>query len=110
MIAPEHLCQQHLLGEHVELHMLVGHLKKGRSVDGFVANNLIDTSQIQSRHEVIANEMLRRNLNHKSPLEYTHKHPVGYVGVDQSYLDLIDRCEACRQSINRRIYGYKGDK
>lgn len=32
MVPPELMCRQHLLGEHVELHMFVGAINKGTSV------------------------------------------------------------------------------
>ena len=32
LVPPSHMCRKHLLGEHVELHMLLGTLKKGKSI------------------------------------------------------------------------------
>ena len=40
-INPEKLCKNHLLGEHVEMHKLVGNLTKGRSVQGYIYLGLI---------------------------------------------------------------------
>lgn len=33
-INPRYMCRKHLLGEHVETHMLVGSLRKEKSVQG----------------------------------------------------------------------------
>lgn len=40
MLPPETMCRKHLLGEHVELHMLLGTMKRGRRIDGFLAGKL----------------------------------------------------------------------
>jgi hypothetical protein len=36
MVWPELMCRKHLLGEHVEIHMLLGALNKGHRVQGFI--------------------------------------------------------------------------
>ena len=69
MIDPKKMCDQHLLGEHVELHMLVGSIKKGISLNGYVRNGLIEPKSIIKRHEQLAKEMKRRGMNHRSPLK-----------------------------------------
>lgn len=35
LVPPSHMCRKHLLGEHVELHMLLGTLKKGNPSPAF---------------------------------------------------------------------------
>ena len=42
MLPPEMMCRKHLLGEHVELHMLLGSLRRGKNIDGFLAGKLVD--------------------------------------------------------------------
>lgn len=42
MLPPQLLCRQHLLGEHKELHMLYGTLKRGRSIASFLEKRIID--------------------------------------------------------------------
>lgn len=39
MLPPETMCRKHLLGEHVELHMLLGSLRRGKNIDGFLAGS-----------------------------------------------------------------------
>ena len=34
MLPPECMCRKHLLGEHVELHMLLGSMRRGKSIEG----------------------------------------------------------------------------
>ena len=36
MLPPKGLCRKHLLGEHVELHMLLGSMRRGKNIDGFL--------------------------------------------------------------------------
>ena len=102
LIPPRLLCLKHLLGEHVELHMLVATIEKRKcSLQGYVDNKLIDTSKIQERHEELVAEMLRRGYNHKSPLHYEDKLGVGIgiIKLEESLAELTRRCSACRQLV-----------
>jgi hypothetical protein len=99
MVNPKILCRQHLLGEHKELHMIAGCMKRNKNIDGFVKNGLIDTSKVMSRHVEIVAEMQARGYNHHSPIEhqlpdkYLHR---GSVSVEKSKADLISRCSNCK--------------
>jgi len=96
MVNPVLMCRQHLLGEHKELHMMVGVLKKGYSIDGYVKKGLIDPSKIRDRHEVLVTEMERRGYNHQSPLPDDFPaphHPT--MSLKESRTDLVGRCEEC---------------
>lgn len=99
MVDPTLMCNQHLLGEHVELHMLVGAIEKGltRSVEGLARHGLVDTSQIEPRHEVIVQEMIARGMRHHSPLTYVDVLGLGSVDVEQSLWEMYRRCRQCRQ-------------
>ena len=99
MVNPKNMCRKHLLGEHVELHMLVGSIKKKQSLQGFIKNKLIDTSKIQARHDALVKEMERRGYNHKSPLTYDDKLNLGKVNSKESYKELLRRCPDCRKIV-----------
>jgi len=96
-VKPELLCMQHLLGEHVEMHMFVGTIKRGISIDGYLENGLIDTDKIQERHDALAAEIERRGGNHKSPLEFEDPHNAQSINVDDNLKELARRCENCRR-------------
>lgn len=96
MVDPRIMCRKHLMGEHVELHMLVGSLNKQKSVAGFVAKGLIETASIHNRHKTLVAEMERRGYNHKSPLPSFAPVELGNVDTDKSLQDLTSRCETCR--------------
>ncbi|MFW6028856.1 MAG: pyrimidine dimer DNA glycosylase/endonuclease V [Halanaerobiales bacterium] len=97
----KNLCNQHLQGEHVEIHMLAGTLKKKMSVKGYIDNNLIEVSSMKQRHDEIAKEMVRRGMNHKSPLEvpdYSYlpkKHKKYKIDIDSAEKELKSRCNDC---------------
>ena len=98
MVPPEIMCRQHLLGEHVELHMLVGSIKKGRSIDGFLAQRILEPSAINERHEALTVEMTQRGYSHKSPLivpELSHQANQIMVDAGASLLELLRRCPNC---------------
>ena len=48
-VSPDVMCRQHLLGEHVEMHMVVGSINRGKSITGYTSNGLLDTRHIQHR-------------------------------------------------------------
>lgn len=111
MVDPKILCRQHLLGEHKELHMMVGHFKKKYKIDGYIRNNCIEPLSIISRHIELLNEMIARGYNHKSELilnindiSYLGKEIIEYkVNKDNSLLDLIGRCKECKDRFDRTI-------
>lgn len=96
MVDPRRMCDQHLLGEHVELHMLVGTLRRGRSVAGFVANRLIEVASVRARHAALVREMRRRGFRHASPLPRFRAQRLGRVPRRASLRELRRRCPACR--------------
>ena len=60
MIDPKLLCNRHLAGEHVEHHMFLGTMKKGKSLDGYFKNNLLQLKDLIKRHDILAEEMKRK--------------------------------------------------
>ena len=69
MLPPEGMCRKHLLGEHVELHMLLGSMRRGKSIGGFLSGGLVDPQLVFARHEELVAEMHRRGFKHTSPIE-----------------------------------------
>lgn len=98
MVEPSVLCRQHLLGEHKELHQLVGAIRKGRwnVIEGHANLGQVETRSIIERHDELVLEMTRRGMNHKSPLPPFEASDFGEVDVLDSLLDLTDRCKRCR--------------
>lgn len=100
-IDPVKLCQQHLLGEHAELHQEVGtllnHPHGEAIVRGHAEKGQVDTSLIQERHDELAVELQRRGLNHESPLDFNDTLGIGYVDVEANKIDLAERCEDCKE-------------
>lgn len=110
MVDPRVMCRRHLLGEHVELHMFVGHINKGRSITGYIENNCIQPRDIHSRHRDVVKEMKHRGFNHQSPLpQYSL---VGtlvrfidtIVDSNKSLKDLISRCPYCLRRYNESLH------
>src|ERR1051325_3887978 len=66
MVDPRVLCRKHLLGEHVELHMLVASMRNGISLQGFFDNKLIETHNVVRRQDQLVREMKRRGFKHAS--------------------------------------------
>jgi hypothetical protein len=102
-VDPEVMCDQHLLGEHNEMHMLTAGIRKhphGEAIaKGHAEKQQVNTSLIQERHDELAEEMERRGMNHDSPLDYEDELNVGEVDVDRHLQMLADRCGECRERI-----------
>lgn len=99
MVPTEIMCRNHLLGEHLEIHMFVGCLKKGKSLKGYIDKGLVEISHILTRHHYLVEEMKRRGYNHKTPIG---DYPIdidnnGNVDIEKSLKDLLSRCENCRE-------------
>ena len=101
MVDPGVMCRKHLLGEHVELHMMAGHLQLGRKVDGYVRENCVQPRSIAARHKALIAEMTRRGYKHASLLHQpkiaVHQHPEAVVDAASSLADLVGRCSECRE-------------
>jgi hypothetical protein len=111
MIDPLLLCNKHLLGEHGEIHKHRHNFVKQHSIKGRIAPVVqIEPLAMKERHDVLAVEMLRRNMNHCSDYEQPE---LSYLDdadccatVDklQSINDLMIRCHDCATRISN-AYG-----
>lgn len=97
-VDPEILCRNHLLGEHLEMHMFHGCMKQGKKLDGYIRKGLVEIHCIKQRHDELCKEMKRRNYNHISPLEEVDRLSFGgEVNVSASLVDLLSRCPKCKK-------------
>lgn len=100
MVPPHMLCRAHLLGEHRELHALVGMIEKGISLEGYVKTGLVETGLIWARHENLVREMLARGYQHHSPLKRLYRPSLGRVDGRANVAELHRRCANCRERID----------
>ena len=77
------------------MHMFLGAYKKGKSLEGFIKNGLVELHTIFWRHESLVAEMRRRGYNHQSPMQNEHLPERGSVDPIKSALLLIERCPNC---------------
>ena len=96
-VNPKLLCRKHLLGEHVEMHMFVGSINKGFSIDGFINTGLVETDKIRKRHGELANEMLHRGYNHNSLLPEFKIRKGCNISLNKNLKDLYNRCIICKE-------------
>lgn len=102
MLPPAGMCRKHLLGEHVELHMLLGSLRRGKNIAGFLSGGLVDPQLVFARHQELVAEMTRRGFKHSSPIDEHEcaSLAAGYAGsatIDTAAnaQDLSRRCPDC---------------
>ncbi|MDP1728684.1 MAG: pyrimidine dimer DNA glycosylase/endonuclease V [archaeon] len=103
MINPKKLCRQHLLGEHKELHQLIGSLKKGKSVKGHIEKGQIEIHNITSRHKELVGEMISRGYNHQSPLKKFKSFKAGNINILKNERELEKRCKNCKKLIKQNL-------
>jgi len=97
-VPPSWMCDQHLLGEHKEIHQAVGSTRAGRSLAGHVERGQLDLASLDARHEELSAEMLRRwpkPAGHASPLPKHEPGPSTPICVVASGAELARRCIAC---------------
>lgn len=114
-VKPSIMCRKHLLGEHVELHMIVGSMQKGKNLDGFINKGLLETHNIIKRHNILVREMIKRGYSHKSPLTHTDlltKNNIymssntimkkGKINSSENYKELSRRCKECKKRMEAK--------
>jgi hypothetical protein len=107
MVDPSRMCDKHLLGEHVECHMLAGTLARGRSIAGYMERDLLEPSSLVDRHRALAREMAARGFRHRSPLETADDRylpeaaRIQRVDARAAADELARRCPACRHLLGR---------
>ncbi len=101
MIDPRFLCEQHLLGEHGEIHKFRHSFVKQHNMTTRIRLGQIEPVSMQARHDALAAEMLRRGMNHRSPyvqpdVTYIPKRFLDMrVNTAAAMADLFQRCPAC---------------
>ena len=102
-IKPNCMCNQHLLGEHFEIHKAVGNLRhSGTWANSLTKNGFLEPQNFLKRHDKLAKEMGRRNMNHRSPLNVKGINLLkGKVDIEKSIKDLLKRCEDCRKIMEK---------
>lgn len=108
MVDPKLMCNQHLIGEHGEMHKFLPSFRKGYKVDGrFDPVVQIQFHGYVARHDRLAQEMIRRGMNHKSPLkdvpDFKKTYPQHFdktVDIWKSVADLQLRCEKCKKMLD----------
>jgi hypothetical protein len=107
MVDPRILCDKHLLGEHCELHMFLGSMKKGISMESYIKNNLLELSSLEKRHTELVKEMKRRGMNHKSILcendvnigKLKYNELITYnIDRNNALEELLKRCNQCTEN------------
>lgn len=109
MCNPKIMCVRHLIGEYRELFTFVGCINKGRSIDGFIKNDLLEPKSVQSRYIELRNEMLSRGYKPKAELKTLDfsKIPEKFhdykVNKENHYNELVRRCPECSRRANACI-------
>lgn len=96
-VNPKKMCREHLLGEHLEMHMFIGTIKKGISINAYIKKGLVNPNAIKTRHDELAKEMTEREYNHLSPIEFDCSQlPVHFIAVKRNERELRNRCAKCK--------------
>jgi hypothetical protein len=100
LVEPKTMCRKHLLGEHLELHMLAGCLDKGKNIRGFVEHGFVDPTLLLERHDQLVYEMKQRGYNHCSPIgNLPQDMEKGHIDPEANRVELCGRCAECREKM-----------
>jgi hypothetical protein len=101
-VNPKCLCDKHLLGEHVEHHMFAGCIIRNKSLKGYIETGLVEIHNLKKRHDELVKEMVRRNMNHKSPFPDIKLYKAGKVNTNKNIEELKRRCSECKELIKNK--------
>jgi len=113
MVDPRGMCRNHLLGEHKEIHMLIGALRLNKNIRGYIEKRLVEPFSIVLRHEALVDEFCRRGYQHFTPVNVDALHDAmdrnitpfsaffTRVPRKKSLEELHRRCQACRERSKR---------
>ena len=98
MVNPRIMCRQHLLGEHVEIHMFIGTINHNKSIKGYLEKGLVEVHNLYDRHEELVEEMKRRGYNHCSEVNEKWKivEKFGAIDREKNVNELVNRCIKCK--------------
>ena len=102
MVDPSLLCKNHLLGEHYELHCIIGAIETNPEwVKRLIKHGYIEMDKIESRHRKLVRD---GRFKDKTPLKFDYskvskQFPPGEVDREKSIRDLKQRCEHCKRRI-----------
>jgi hypothetical protein len=98
LVNPTTMCRNHLLGEHLELHMLASCLRNGKNIKGYIEKGFVDPSILMKRHEELVEEMKRREYSHSSPIGGSPELLArGHINTNANLTELVSRCHRCRE-------------
>jgi hypothetical protein len=102
MVDTKLLCRKHLLGEHLEIHKFKHSFEKQHSMTKRIQLGQIAPTEMETRHEDIVKEMIKRGYNHQSPYtmpDISYIKEKDNIDIDKNILDLMNRCEDCKKRI-----------
>ena len=85
MVNPGVMRNQHMPGEHVELHIIIGTVKRNKSISGYL-NGHAQLGLIIARHAQLVDEMECRHMNNQSVIELVGTQ-VYYLAKEISEID-----------------------
>jgi spore germination protein YaaH len=77
--------------------MFEGCLLKGKNVDGYIRNGLLETKSLFRRHKQLVKEMKARGYKHHTPFKNKEFGNLGHVDRKKSLNELLKRCNECRE-------------
>jgi len=89
----------------VEIHMFIGAISHGKSVEGYLEKGFLEVHNLYSRHEELVEEMKRRGYSHSSNVEERWKfaEKLGAIDREKSLEELLKRCSRCKSRYYENI-------
>ena len=99
------MCRQHLLEEHAEIHMFIGAISRGKSVNGYLQKGLLEIHNLYDRHEELVEEMKRRGYMHCSDFDEKWKtlENLGFIDRKKNLEKLLKRCSRRKHRYSEEI-------
>ena len=99
-VDPKLMCNRHLFGEHLDMHMFVGMIKSGREIKEFIDDGSIETGNIEFRHKELVKEIKARGFEHETSLSCNFD-PSGKIDPIKNIEELKSICSDCRRIMEK---------
>lgn len=98
MVDPKLMCTKHLIGEHLETHMLAGSVKLEKKMNGYLKNGIFEPASLKQRHDDLVKEMLERGFQHFTPfteVDFPEGYTDYFIDKEWSANILFSKCKLC---------------
>lgn len=105
MVDVKSMCRNHLLAEHLDVHMFVNALNQGLDLSHYINSNALEVLSLLERHNQLADEINSRSYKNDTPLpgyNITGRYKSSRIDKNKAREELMEICNKCKESLTRQ--------